>query len=112
MPSAQESDAAQHATPQGCHKLVLRTPSMNGVVAEPESTQTGTYIESLIHEFDDIMLNYDDDVTPAVTIQSHTVAVTGPYRPDRCFSTIVYHLLVGRAIGIWVCIAGLQTRNS
>ena len=41
------------------------------------------------------------------TIPSHTVAVTGPVytqlyscRPDtgvRCFSTIVYHLLVGRA---------------
>ena len=32
-----------------------------------------------------------------LTIKSHAVAVTGSYRPDRCFSTIVYHLLVGRA---------------
>ena len=33
-----------------------------------------------------------------LTIRSHTAAVTGSYRPDRCFSTFMYHLLVLRAI--------------
>ena len=32
-----------------------------------------------------------------LTIRSHTAAITGSYRPDRCLSTFMYNILVGQA---------------
>ena len=76
MPSAQESDAAQHATPQGCHKLVLRTPSMNGVVAEPERRASRHGARCVLRRARTLSLMY--------TRQELTIPPYGPIqRPSR-----------------------------
>ena len=60
---------------------------MRGAPRGAPCTQTGTDIEFDVYS----------SGTNHTSIRSHTAAVTGSYRLDRCFSTIVYHILVPRA---------------